>query len=59
MKGGLKDVRLMISTAKRVGAQLEIGTIVERKLQKGIEAGMEETDWSAVYEITRRESGLK
>lgn len=59
MKGGLKDVRLMISTAEGVGAQLEIGTIVERKLRKGIEAGMEETDWSAVYEITRRESGLK
>lgn len=59
MKGGLKDVRLMISTAEAVGAQLDIGAIVERKLRKGIEAGMEETDWSAIYEITRRESGLE
>lgn len=59
MKGGLKDVRLMVSTAEGVGAQLEIGAIVERKLRKGIEAGMEETDWSAIYEITRRESGLE
>jgi 3-hydroxyisobutyrate dehydrogenase-like beta-hydroxyacid dehydrogenase len=59
MKGGLKDVRLMISTAKEVGAPLEIGAIVERKLRKGVEAGMEETDWSAIYEITRSESGLE
>jgi len=58
MKGGLKDVRLMLATAANVGADLEIGLIVERKLQAGISAGMEETDWSAFYEITRREAGL-
>lgn len=58
MKGGLKDVRLMLSTADKVGADLEIGMIIERKLQAGISAGMEETDWSAFYEITRREAGL-
>lgn len=58
MKGGLKDVSLMLSTAETVGAPLEIGRIVKRKLQAGIEAGMEETDWSAFYEVTRREAGL-
>ncbi|WP_341643845.1 NAD(P)-dependent oxidoreductase [Thauera sp. SDU_THAU2] len=58
MKGGLKDVRLMLSTAGSVGIDLEIGRIVERKLDAGISAGMEETDWSAFYEITRREAGL-
>ncbi len=58
MKGGLKDVRLMLSTAEKVGADLEIGMIVERKLHAGVSAGMEETDWSAIYEITRREAGL-
>lgn len=58
MKGGLKDVRLMLATAENVGADLEIGMIVERKLLAGISAGMEETDWSAFYEITRREAGL-
>jgi 3-hydroxyisobutyrate dehydrogenase-like beta-hydroxyacid dehydrogenase len=58
MKGGLKDVRMMMSTANEVGARLEIGTIVERKLASGIESGMAETDWSAIYELTRRESGL-
>lgn len=59
MKGGLKDVRLMLSTAKANGAALEVGEIIERKLKQGVESGMEETDWSAFYEITRRESGLQ
>lgn len=58
MKGGLKDVRLMLATAEGNGVQLEIGDIVERKLKKGIEAGMEDADWSAFYEITRREARL-
>jgi len=59
MKGGLKDVRLMLSTAAEAGATLEIGKIVEPKLRAGVEAGMEEQDWSAFYEITRRDSGLR
>jgi 3-hydroxyisobutyrate dehydrogenase-like beta-hydroxyacid dehydrogenase len=58
MKGGLKDVLLMLSTADANGISLETGRIVERKLKKGIEAGMEDADWSAFYEITRREAGL-
>jgi 3-hydroxyisobutyrate dehydrogenase-like beta-hydroxyacid dehydrogenase len=58
MKGGLKDVRLMLATAEANGIQLETANIVERKLRKGIEAGMEDADWSAFYEITRREAGL-
>jgi 3-hydroxyisobutyrate dehydrogenase-like beta-hydroxyacid dehydrogenase len=58
MKGGLKDVTLMLSTAGAVGVTLDIGKVAERKLKAGIAAGMEETDWSAIYEISRREAGL-
>ncbi|MCC6776100.1 MAG: NAD(P)-dependent oxidoreductase [Hyphomicrobiales bacterium] len=58
MSGGLKDVRLMLSTAAAAGAKLELGEIIERKLAKGVESGMAETDWSAFYEITRRQAGL-
>ena len=58
MRGGLKDVGLMLATAEENGVQLETGHIVERKLRKGIEAGMGDADWSAFYEITRREAGL-
>src|SRR5579871_5030465 len=50
MSGGLKDVRLMLSTADEVGAPLEIGRIVEPKLQAGVAAGPQEADWSAFYE---------
>ncbi len=59
MNGGLKDVRLAMSAATDVGAKLEIGPIVERKLAKGVKEGMGEVDWSAFYEITRREAGLR
>lgn len=58
MSGGLKDVQLMLATAKRVGTSLEVGAVVERKLKAAIAAGMQEADWSAFYEVTRREAGL-
>jgi 3-hydroxyisobutyrate dehydrogenase-like beta-hydroxyacid dehydrogenase len=58
MKGGLKDVRLMLATAEQAGAPLEIGRITERKLQEAIAAGMQDRDWSAFSEVTRREAGL-
>ena len=58
MKGGLKDVRLMLATAADKGAALEIGKILEPKLRAGVESGMGEQDWSAFYEVTRRQSGL-
>ena len=59
MTGGLKDLRLMLSTASDVNAPLEVGKIIERKLAAGVDSGMGETDWSAIYEISRREAGLK
>jgi 3-hydroxyisobutyrate dehydrogenase-like beta-hydroxyacid dehydrogenase len=58
MSGGLKDVQLMLTAASQAGATLEIGAIVERKLKSGIEAGLGDADWSAFYEITRREASL-
>ena len=58
MTGGLKDVQLMLASAARVGVTLDIGDVAERKLREGVAAGMGEADWSAIYEITRREAGL-
>ena len=58
MTGGLKDVTLMLATAEAVGVNLEMGKICERKLKAAVAGGMGETDWSAIYEITRKESGL-
>ncbi|MCJ7782038.1 MAG: hypothetical protein MUQ27_14565, partial [Acidimicrobiia bacterium] len=58
MTGGLKDVQLMLASAESAGVSLDIGEVAERKLLAGIAAGMGEADWSAIYEITRREAGL-
>jgi len=56
--GGLKDVRMMLATSEEAGVKLEIGRIIERKLQALIAQGKEEADWSTFYEITRQEFGL-
>ncbi len=58
MSGGLKDVKLMLTAADKHGVAFEIGKIAKRKMEAAIAAGMNDTDWSATYEITRQESGL-
>lgn len=58
MTNGLKDVRLMLSTAEEVGITLHTANLVERKTTAAIESGMSESDWTGFTEITRREAGL-
>lgn len=58
MSAGLKDVRLMLASAGETGVAFEIGQIVERKMLTAISTGLESADWSAICEVTRRESGL-
>jgi 3-hydroxyisobutyrate dehydrogenase-like beta-hydroxyacid dehydrogenase len=58
MAAGLKDVKLMQAAAGEMGVGLEIGDIARRKMEAAVAAGMVDTDWSATYEITRRDFGL-
>lgn len=58
MTGGLKDVKLMISEAESAGADLKIGRIALEQLQKGVDAGMGEKDWSSFHELARAQAGL-
>lgn len=58
MTGGLKDVTLMIKASGDLGVDFEIGRIIKRKLEAGVASGMGEQDWSSIYEITRKNSGL-
>jgi 3-hydroxyisobutyrate dehydrogenase-like beta-hydroxyacid dehydrogenase len=58
MSGGLKDVRLMLSTAAEARTRLEIGELVERHLSMGVDAGMGEQDWSSFHELARKNAGL-
>lgn len=59
MEGGLKDIRLMLETSSAHGVSFEIGKIIEKKMVEAIDSGMGERDWSAIYEITRQQSGLQ
>ncbi len=58
MTGGLKDVRLMLSTAAEAGTKLEFGEIAERNLSTAVDTGMGEQDWSAIHELARKKAGL-
>lgn len=58
MSAGLKDVRLMLAAADQAGVAFEIGRIVERKMQTALAGDLANADWSAICEVTRRESGL-
>jgi 3-hydroxyisobutyrate dehydrogenase-like beta-hydroxyacid dehydrogenase len=58
MAGGLKDVRLMLSTAAEAGIKLDVGELVERNLSMAVDAGMGEQDWSSIHELARKKAGL-
>lgn len=53
MTGGLKDVSLMLDAAKAVGAHFDIGEIIKDKMNEALDNGMQDKDWSAIYEISR------
>lgn len=59
MTAGLKDVRLMLDAAESLGTQFEIGKIIEGKMLTALERGMEDKDWSAIYEVSRLQAGLE
>ena len=58
MSAGLKDVRLMLAAADQAGVAFEIGRVVERKMLAALDGDLANADWSAICEVTRRESGL-
>jgi 3-hydroxyisobutyrate dehydrogenase-like beta-hydroxyacid dehydrogenase len=58
MRGGLKDVNLMLDAAAEVGCPLDVATIVRGKMQECIEHGLGDADWSAIQEATRARAGL-
>lgn len=58
MTGGLKDIRLMLDAAESYGTSFDIGKVVEEKMQAAIDSGMENKDWSAIYEVSRKRAEL-
>ncbi len=57
--GGLKDVSIFEEAFTDVGAIPSIARIVKDKLVTAVAHGMGHKDWSATYEITRLQAGLK
>ena len=58
LRGGLKDVTLMVDAAARQGVRWDFAQAIQRKMTRGIELGWAQKDWSSVYDVTRAEAGL-
>ena len=58
LRGGLKDVTLMVNAATEQGVHWDFAEAIRRKMTRGIEMGLGQRDWSSVYDVTRAEAGL-
>jgi 3-hydroxyisobutyrate dehydrogenase-like beta-hydroxyacid dehydrogenase len=59
LAAGLKDVGLMLQAAADARAPLNYADVIKNKMLTAFAHGMEHKDWSAIYEITRMNAGLK
>ena len=59
LTAGLKDLQLMLDVSKELHAPLKFGDVIKDKFLTALAHGMAQKDWSAIYEITRMEAGLK
>ncbi len=58
LRGGYKDVQLMMQMSKDMQVALPNADSVAGKFLTALANSMEDKDWSAIYEITRRNAGL-
>ena len=58
LRGGLKDVTLMVNAATEQGVHWDFAETIQRKMTRGIEMGLGQRDWSSVYDVTRADAGL-
>jgi 3-hydroxyisobutyrate dehydrogenase-like beta-hydroxyacid dehydrogenase len=58
LRSGLKDVSLMLQAAAAVQAPLPFATSAHDRLIAALAQGLGDKDWSAIYEINRRNAGL-
>lgn len=56
---GLKDMNLAIDAAEAKHAVLPAAKIVRENLNKAIEQGLGDKDWSALAKVTRHQAGLE
>lgn len=58
MRGGLKDVNLMLDAAKAAECPLDLATLIQAKMREVMDQGLQDADWSAIQRITRTRAGL-
>jgi 3-hydroxyisobutyrate dehydrogenase-like beta-hydroxyacid dehydrogenase len=56
---GYKDVGLMLQMAADAHSPLNYADVIKNKMLSAFAHGMAHKDWSAIYEITRMNAGLK
>jgi 3-hydroxyisobutyrate dehydrogenase-like beta-hydroxyacid dehydrogenase len=59
LRGGLKDIGLMLDAARQVDCPLDIAALVEEKMRDAMARGLGDADWSAIQEVTRSRAGLE
>jgi 3-hydroxyisobutyrate dehydrogenase-like beta-hydroxyacid dehydrogenase len=59
LTGGLKDVELMLEASGEARVAFPYASIVRDKLLAAIAHGLGNKDWSAFYEVTRLNAGLR
>lgn len=58
LAAGYKDVQLMLQASSDVRAPLHYASVIREKFLTALAQGMENKDWSAVYEVTRQIAGF-
>jgi 3-hydroxyisobutyrate dehydrogenase-like beta-hydroxyacid dehydrogenase len=58
LSAGYKDVDLMLQASSEVQAPITFASVIREKFLTALASGMANKDWSAIYEITRKNAGL-
>lgn len=59
LSSGFKDVQLMLQASTDARAPLPFASVIRDKFVTALAYCMEHKDWSAIYEITRLQAGLR
>lgn len=59
LSAGLKDVELMLQASTDKQVTWNYATIIKDKFLEAFAYGMQNKDWSAIYEISRKRAGLE
>lgn len=55
MSNGQKDARIFLQEFAQAGVKPQLGNLLNTRFQDAITAGLDKKDWSAIYEIIRKE----